>query len=229
MQSSKAWGAYYRNEQGVKPLVPESFVARIFLSQEPVRLLKAYNFRGSRILDLGCGNGRHLAFFSQLGFEIAGTEVSGQKVDELRMRFTGAVIVKSTSDRLAFADESFDYVCSVNAIYYLESSESSLEANLAEAARLLKPGGCLICSYLGGEHFVLRNAQRADNGTAVIGGDPLKFRNGSRVRPVWNRDELYDIYPHADRSLTIHTIGEIRDECGGFTRHLYYVVAYKAP
>ena len=49
-------------------LYPVEFVVRMFLGSYPRLTMDRASYAGSAILDLGCGDGRNLAFLRDLGF-----------------------------------------------------------------------------------------------------------------------------------------------------------------
>lgn len=101
--------------------------------------------RGEIVLDLGCGGGLDLYFYSQaVGSEgkVYAVDISEDMVNRAKdnMRKTGRENVEiriGESDRLPFGDSFFDVVAS-NGIYNLSPDK---EAVMKEVYRVLKPAG----------------------------------------------------------------------------------------
>lgn len=99
---------------------------------------------GSRILDLGCGNGSMLATFRELGFELHGIDSSTSGIEQARRHY-GSIMFHladlTSSLPSTLPPQSFD------AIYSTEVIEHVFEPRYfaRNAFDLLKPGGhCLI-------------------------------------------------------------------------------------
>ena len=125
------------------------------------------------ILDVGCGQGGGIVYLSRLfpGASMTGTERSRSAVALARRRtapFVPANIQKGHSNRLAFADRSFDLLISVGAPTYF-----GLTLFVSEAARVVKDGGIISLSggYRQGDHAQIADELRqaaADNGLDFI-------------------------------------------------------------
>lgn len=100
---------------------------------------------GMRVLDVGCGNGyavRAMAERIGLQGEAVGVDVSPVMIAQAQEDVRNPANVQfqvSAADALPFADECFDRVLSVEAIYYLPDPQQALK----EWVRVLKPGGSL--------------------------------------------------------------------------------------
>jgi SAM-dependent methyltransferase len=92
---------------------------------------------GSRVLDLGCGAGM-LALLKRKGVTLTGVDLSEECA--LAARRNGYDLTCAAElTRLPFADDSFDYVVSLDVLGHVEFREK--DAVLAEIARVLRPGG----------------------------------------------------------------------------------------
>ena len=98
---------------------------------------------GLRLLEVGTGNGRYLqAIADELGrrgVSVAarvGADASAAMLAGLRL--DASVPVAALAEALPFRTQAFDAVLSFNALHHLD-----LDAFIAEAARLLAPGGRL--------------------------------------------------------------------------------------
>jgi len=92
---------------------------------------------GARVLDLGCGAGM-LALLKRKGVTLAGVDLSAECA--LAARRNGYDLTCAAElTRLPFAEDSFDYVVSLDVLGHVEFKDK--DAVLAEVARVLRPGG----------------------------------------------------------------------------------------
>jgi len=102
---------------------------------------------GSRVLDLGCGEGElALDMARQVGPEgtVHGVDPSAERVEAARARAAGAsgptpVFEVAGAEALPFGDAAFDRVVAVRMMHHL--APEARERALAEARRVLAPGG----------------------------------------------------------------------------------------
>lgn len=129
---------------------------------------------GSRILEVGCGNGKHLSSLFNKGFELYAIDVSPTAISLAKER---AKLFKAKANitvgdlcTLNFQRNFFDVVFLFHIVGHLNLSER--EAAIAEAYRVLKPGG--LCYFKGFERTDLRSGK----GEEV---EPGTFRKGNNV------------------------------------------------
>jgi len=98
---------------------------------------------GSRVLDLGCGVGRHDLMYAALGHDVTALDAASDGLAELSRKSEAAGLRISTHlgkmDALPFEDGAFDHVLSFNVIYH--SDEDVLSRTIAQIQRVLRPGG----------------------------------------------------------------------------------------
>jgi demethylmenaquinone methyltransferase/2-methoxy-6-polyprenyl-1,4-benzoquinol methylase len=101
--------------------------------------------RGATVLDLGTGTGDlALELRRQGAVRVVGADFTPEMLAAARRKASvegGITWVLADAPRLPFADETFD--CLTNA--FLLRNLADLPAGLAEMARVLRPGGRLVC------------------------------------------------------------------------------------
>ncbi|MBI2058314.1 MAG: class I SAM-dependent methyltransferase [Nitrospirae bacterium] len=140
------WEIFYARENLDKvPRYPVDHVVR-FVSR---RLVRSWNRRRpKRVLDLGCGGGRHLVMLKREGFDVVG-------IDGARRSLRRCIRTERSPGRLAvgtFLDvplksDAFDAVICYGVLYYGRPEETA--AGIMEIRRLLKPGGWAFFSLRG--------------------------------------------------------------------------------
>ena len=93
-----------------------------------------------RILEVGCGTGRWLADLSAIAGCLTGLDLSTGMLRQARQKGAPLALVRGRGGLLPFASRSFDLVYCVNAIHHFDRQR----AFVAEACRLLRPGGALV-------------------------------------------------------------------------------------
>lgn len=104
----------------------------------------------SRILDVGCGTGNYtVAIEEAVGCECWGLEPSVEMLAKARVRAVSGRFKEGRAERMDFPDGFFDLVFSVDVIHHVEDRS----AHYREAARVLKPGGC-VCTVTDSEEII---------------------------------------------------------------------------
>ncbi|MDX1871358.1 methyltransferase domain-containing protein [Mycolicibacterium sp. 120266] len=104
---------------------------------------------GQQLLDVGCGFGGTI---QQINGSYSGMELTGLNIDPRQLAAADAQStpthgntlrwVEADACELPFEDNSFDRILAVECIFHFPSRQKFL----SEAARVLKPGGCLAVS-----------------------------------------------------------------------------------
>lgn len=105
------------------------------------------------ILDVGCGNGRHLTAFHELGHKHAvGLDLSATLLRDARQ--AGHAVTRGDMRRIPFPSGYFDLIASLFTSFgYFAKSEQDLQA-LNGFAEGLKPGGYLFLDLPDREHVL---------------------------------------------------------------------------
>ncbi|MBF0212832.1 MAG: class I SAM-dependent methyltransferase [Magnetococcales bacterium] len=97
----------------------------------------------ARVLDGGCGLGDWTMALLNRGYQVTGIDLSQQTIEKLKEYFPMADFQSMDIRHMTFADDSFDLYFSWGVF---EHFENGMQECLAEAMRVLKPGGRLIIS-----------------------------------------------------------------------------------
>ncbi len=109
--------------------------------------------RGDRVLDLGCGGGRHAFALARRGATVVALDSDPDELRTVQAMHTALVAageivarraaeVQADAVDLPFADASFDHVVAAEVVEHLWADERAL----LELARVLRPGGSLAVS-----------------------------------------------------------------------------------
>ena len=101
-----------------------------------------------KVLDHGCGGGRHALFFASEGLDAHACDISGSGVNHLKALAKQKLLSVNAqqcrgSDLSAYESESFDAVLSFGVLYYMTLDEARLAVR--EIHRILRAGGQFFC------------------------------------------------------------------------------------
>ncbi len=103
--------------------------------------LKKLNLNNDQlVLDAGCGSGLFSNMVIKQGAQLIGIDAAAGLLEVARRRNPNASFLEEDLEAMPFADNTFDVVAGFNSFQYAGSFENAL----AEAARVLKPGGKLV-------------------------------------------------------------------------------------
>ena len=187
--------------------------------------MNSYEFENRLALDAGCGQGRHALFLKRLGFDVYACEVSAEHVAKLGKTFPDISFSVAINSRFPYNQNTFDYIVAANSMYYMNDGDN-FSSILSEYSRILKPGGCLVGTMVNEDHSIILNADRLVDDSVYITNDPLLFRNNTRIRPLWDDNDLGNML--VDAGLKLNRLSVITDTCENFKRSLTYFTAYKA-
>ncbi|HQZ63447.1 MAG TPA: class I SAM-dependent methyltransferase [Planctomycetaceae bacterium] len=130
---------------------------------------------GSKVLEIGYGNGSFLAFAKERRWEVVGTEVSTDLVEIARRK---GFNVHHTDNLRSFPDDSFDLIVAFDVLEHIP--EENLPEFLHQIVRTLKNNGCFVARFPNGDSPFGLPAQNGDiTHTTAIGSGKVRYFAGS--------------------------------------------------
>ena len=200
MVGSKAWDwENIKSESWLKP------------SEESFYYAEKWRGEGrERLLDLGCGLGRHSILFDSKGFKVTAIDLSEYGVKNLRewqkRNGTDFRTVVGDMKHLPFADNAFDCIYSYHVMTHTDTE--GIRQIMSEVHRVLKPGGEIYFDLLSKRawHFVEQQGEPIDENTIrFVGGAedgiPHFFTDEAGIRDLL-RDFDINVLRHVETLKT---------------------------
>ena len=147
--------------------------AHLFINNLVLLLKPAAN---ARILDLGCGKGRHALYLHQLGYAVTGVDLSADNIAYCKQFETDNLEFHIHDMRRYFRINNFDCVFNLFTSFgYFEKLHHNFLAAQSAAANL-KPGGFLVLDYFNA-HFVENNLQH----DTIVCKEEVVFRISKKI------------------------------------------------
>jgi SAM-dependent methyltransferase len=139
---------------------------------------------GWRVLDVGCGPGRHAAALEGAGLRPVGLDLSSALLRRAR-QVTSAPLVRADMRRLPIRPGSMDACLSLFTSFGYFEDDAEHAATLAGMAATLRPGGWFVIDFL--------NAAQVRSHVAVEAGPLVAGERGSHQRKYLSSDQRFVI------------------------------------
>ena len=120
------------------------------ITRKSVDFLNSYfleNYAGKKILDYGCGDGGIAVFLAKKGAEVVGIDIADIRIRACRELAekegvgARASFLVMDAEKTTFPDNYFDGVICTGVLHHMDTENA-----FRELARILKPGGTVICN-----------------------------------------------------------------------------------
>ena len=115
--------------------------------EEPLVRALLGNIDGLSVADIGCGTGRHTVYMAETGAQVTAIDFSQEmmaRAIEKTKDWDIEFVTHDLSDRLPFADDTFDRVLCCLVLEHI----ADLDGMIAEMARICRPGGFVLIAEL---------------------------------------------------------------------------------
>lgn len=136
---------------------------------ELVPLLKKRKCK--KILDLGCGAGRHIIYLTKRGFFVVGSDISPRAL-KLSQKWLEKEEVKNyclighDMTKLPFPDKHFDTVISINVIHH--NPLNKIKKTVSEIRRVLKKGGLVLLTISSKKNYKFGSGKKLEKNTYLV-------------------------------------------------------------
>ncbi len=159
--------------------------------EEVEKILALVDFKGSSILDLCCGPGRHAVALAKRGFSVTGVDRTRLLLDKARERGRAENVEVEwvLDDMRSFLREgSYDLALNMFTSFgFFDDREDDLKV-LHNMFRSLKPGGACVIDVMGKERlakiFQDTSSHEAPDGSIVVQRREI-FDDWSQIRNEW--------------------------------------------
>ncbi len=173
--------------------------------QEPhedmASVVSLFQQRGvKKVLDLGCGAGRHVVYLAGHGIEMSGLDSSDEAIKMNRealekMNLNAELVVASMYKKLPYPDKSFDAIVCTKALNH--NTIDKIHGAIKEMERVLRPGG-VIFIVVTKSRKILHN-KRQERGAEIIAERTLIPKTGKEIGVIhfqFNKEILLREFRH---------------------------------
>jgi len=165
-QWEKEWDKFYADGADIVWHPSESVIR--FINST----VKKGNKKVERVLDIGCGNGRHIVYLAREKWNVYGLDISQKSLDIadewLEREGLFAELKKGCATALPYPDEYFDVVICFGVLDHLLFDDT--EAAITEIDRVLKPGGLVFLSLRSTRDTDCGRGDEVEHNTFLLNG-----------------------------------------------------------
>ena len=158
-------------------------------SQQIIELVPLFKKEGvKKVLDHGCGTGRHVKYLLEQGFKVVGTdhsEIALKYAKELTVGLNNVDFIKTEMDDIPYEDEYFDAVICSHVIQHGLSEKR--DKAFYEMVRVLKSNGLLFLRTISREHKGDDGGKEVEPWTFV---DIPELKDGKNPHHYFSEEEL---------------------------------------
>lgn len=164
IKNTKTWEEYYRKGgEGVTDwMKPKDYIIEIvpFLKQKGVK----------KILDLGCGGGRHTVFLASKGFLVVGSDISHTALKNTKRwldkkKLKNFLLIFHDMTNFPFPDEHFDAIISTHTIHH--NPLKKIQKTVKEIKRILRKRGVVLVTVKSTKDWSYRLGKRIAPNTYI--------------------------------------------------------------
>lgn len=173
-------------------------------SEQVIKLAPIFrNEDVKRILDHGCGTGRHVKYLAEQGFFVVGTDYSFDALDiaEESVKGLNAELIQSEMDSIPYSDGYFDAVISNHTVQH--ALKDQIDRAFYEISRTLKNKGLLFLRTVSRKHKVYGKGNEiephtfADAEELPDGKSPHHYFSEEEVRGYLDRFDIINLEHHS--------------------------------
>jgi SAM-dependent methyltransferase len=154
-----------------------------------------------RVLDLGCGTGRHVVYLARHGFSVYGLDNSPKAVEMTaewlaQENLDANLQVQEMTETFPYEDRFFDAILSIQVIHHADTA--SIKQIIGEMERVLKAGGFLFVTVPKQQDQGKRFQQIEPNTFVPLDGDekglPHHYFTPQELHECFAHFEITDIH-----------------------------------
>jgi len=188
MKQKEAWEYLFKKDR-LEWTIPDISVVNL------VSFLKKRKFK--RILDLGCGSGRHMVYLNKRNFFVVGSDISptglarAQKWLE-KERISNYCLVEHDMIKLPFPNEHFDAVVGINVIHH--NHLKRIKQTLNEIRRVLRKKGLVLVTLSSTKDYKFGIGKKLERDTYLSDKGVIHhFFDEKGVRKLFDKFRIVDI------------------------------------
>jgi len=180
-----------------------------------------------RVLDLGCGTGRHTVYLASQGFDVWACDVSTRGLVHTRQWLAAedltAHLQYSDMTALPYRDRAFDGLVSIFVIYH--GLLSDVQRTVAEIHRVLRPGGLALLTLISTRSGSYRRGQEVEPDTFIReSGDDTGV-----LHHYFNEDGTRRLFSDFEILFLRLEESDTTDENGNIHHHAHWRVQVRRP
>ncbi|MEM3494059.1 MAG: class I SAM-dependent methyltransferase [Thermoplasmata archaeon] len=152
---------------------------------------------GTRVLEIGCGNGKTYLALRKNGIGVLGIDISPEALEILKKNATDlgiqVMVEEGDARQLRFENGSFDAVIAIHLLDAIEA-EGDRETVVSEVSRILVPDGIFLCEVFCVEDFRYGKGRKVKENTYERGGVLTTYFDEKTLRDLLSKEFSAEIW-----------------------------------